>query len=326
MEFKNLTCANCGGTDFKKLSDLEYRCNHCNGLLISTTKAEPVSPVIFESPPVTEFKMPEFPGFAKVIAITFGIVVIGVIVAVLIKSGPTRRPTYEPVSIPRPSAAPPTPTPAPPKLKVEMVGKASDRFGDNFIKCTVTNLSDVVIIDPYVRLALYKGDVKLDTISGDASLKYLKPGVTVPIWASVGRHTDYTRAEVLNYEVTRSISNTEKLFPEFNYLDASMKVETGISTFNGQPYKEKFYEVSGTVENDRYEKSAPVLFVIFYNAKNEIVGAETANPPEMKRGEKGSFDVSAGETQLYGTPVRYEIMAVDPNLRNSWPCLVNKAC
>lgn len=325
MEFKNLVCANCGGTNFEKLSDLEYKCNHCHGLLVSTTKAVPIPPAAPQAPPIPDFKMPEIPGFAKVVAITSGVILVVVCVAVFTKSGPTK-PRYEPVSVPRTSPPPPTPKPAPPNLKVEMVGKASDRFGDNFIKCTVTNLSDVVIVDPYVRLNLYKNDVKLNTISGDAKLKYLKPGVTVPIWASVGKHTDYTRVEVLDYEVIRSVPNTEALFPQFKYLDAAMKVETGISTFNDQPYKERFYEVSGTVENDRYEKARPTLFVIFYNAKGEIVGAETANPPEMKRGEKVSFDASAGETQLYGTPVRYEILAVDTSQKGTGSCLANQTC
>lgn len=324
MEFVNLVCANCGGTNFQKLSDLEYKCNHCHGLLVSTTKAVPVPPappVI----PVTEFKMPEFPGFAKVLAITMGVLFVVVCIAVLIKSGPTK-PRYEPVAIPRSSPLPPTPTPAPPKLKVEMVGKASDRFGDNFIKCTVTNLSDVVILDPYVRLTLYRNDIKLDTISGNAPLKYLKPGVTVPVWASVGKHTDYTRAEVVDYEVIQSMPNSDGFFPEFKYVDAVMKVETGVSTFNGRPYREKFYEVAGTIENDRYEKAKPSLIVIFYNAKDEIIGAETASPPEIKKGEKVSFDVSASETQLYGTPVRYEIMAVDLSQKGAGACLANKTC
>jgi len=326
MEFKNLICANCGGTDFEKLSDLEYRCNHCHGLLVSNTKAVPVPPAA-QPLPIIEFKMPEFPGFAKVLAITFGVIFVCICVVALLKSGRKERPVSF-ASTPPTFTRTPTPSPTPkPELKVEMTGKASDRFGDNFIKCTETNLSDVVIIDPYVRLTLYKADVKLDIISGNASLKYLKPGVTVPVWASVGKHTNYTRAEVLDYEVIQSFPNVEGLFPEFKYHDAAMKVETGISTFNGQPYKEKFYEVSGVIENEKYEKSRPTLFVIYYNAKDEIVGAVTASPAEMKIGEKVSFDASASETGLYGAPVRYEIMAVDTDLkRGGVPCLANKTC
>jgi hypothetical protein len=324
MEFVNLDCANCGGTNFQKLSDLEYRCNHCHSLLVSTTKAVPVPPVV--PPPVIEFKMPEFPGFAKFLAIVLGVGFVAVCLVVLIRSGPKTKPVSL-VSMPNVSPKSPTPTPAPPKLKVEMVGKASDRFGDNYIKCTVTNMSDVVILDPYVKLTLYKDDVKLDTISGDARLKYLKPGATVPVWVSVGNHTDYTRAEIMEYEVIQSVKNTAELFPELNYLNAGMKVEMGDSSFNGRRFKEKFYEVSGTIQNDKYEKAHPVIFVIYYSAKDEIVGVETASPPEIKKGEKVSFDVSAGETELHGTPVRYEIMAVDPNVKgSSGPCLANKTC
>lgn len=327
MEFVNLVCANCGGTNFQKLSDLEYRCNHCHGLLVSTTKAVPLSSVVPTRPPLEEFKMPEFPGFAKVLAILFGVIFVAVCLVVIIRSGSRTRPvSVAPVPTLSPKSPTPTPTPAPPKLKVEMVGKATDRFGDNFIKCTVANMSDVVILDPYVRLTLYRNDVKLDTISGNASLKYLKPGATVPVLVSVGKHTDYTRAEIMEYEVIQSVKNTVDLFPEFNYLDAGMKIEIGESSFNGRRFKEKFYEVSGTIENDRYEKANPILFVIYYNAKDEIVGVEKASPPEIKKGEKVSFDVSAGETQLQGTPVRYEIVAVDPNIKGSGPCLANKTC
>jgi hypothetical protein len=325
MEFENLECSNCGGTDFHKLSDLEYRCNHCQGLLVRTTKAVPVSPLGSQSPPVIEFKMPEIPGFAKVLAITFGAIFVVVCVA-LVMQGNRKTKSAPVATIPRTPTPTPSPTPAPPKLKVEMVGKASDRFGHNFIKCTVTNMSDVVILDPYVRLTLYKNDVKLDTISGDADLKYLKPGATVPIWASVGNHTDYTRAEIMDYEIIQSVKNTAELFPEFNYLDARMKIEIGDSSFNGRRYKEKFYDVSGIVQNDKYERTTPVLFVIYYGARDEIVGVKKADPPEIKKGEKVSFDVSAGETELRGTPVRYEIMAVDPNIKSGGPCLANKTC
>jgi hypothetical protein len=325
MEFVNLDCANCGGTNFQKLSDLEYRCNHCHSSLVSTTKALPVPPAIPPPPPVIEFKMPEFPGFAKFLAIVLGVSFVAVCLVVIIRSGPKTKPVSV-AAVPTVAPKSPTPTPAPPKLKVEMVGKASDRFGDNYIKCTVTNMSDVVILDPYVKLTLYKNDVKLDTISGDARLKYLKPGAVVPVLVSVGNHTDYTRAEIMDYEVIQSVKNTAELFPEFVYLDAGMKVKIGESSFNGRRFKEKFYEVSGIVENDKYEESKPVLYVIYYSAKGEIIGVETASPPEIKRGEKVGFDVSAGETELQGTPVRYEIMAVDPSIKGGGPCLANKTC
>jgi hypothetical protein len=307
---------------------LEYRCNHCHSLLVSTTKAVPVSPAAPPPPPVIEFKMPEFPGFAKFLAIAFGVIFVVVCVALVVVQSNRKTKSVPVVSVPRTPTHSPTPTPAPPKLKVEMVDQATDRFGDNYIKCTVTNMSDVVIIDPYVRLTLYKDDVKLDTVSGDARLKYLKPGAVVPILVSVGNHPGYTRAEIMDYEVIQSVKNTAGLFPEFNYLDAGMKVEIGESSFNGRRFKEKFYEVSGTIQNDKYEKVTPLIFVIYYSAKDEIVGVETANPPEIKKGEKVGFDVSAGETEMQGIPVRYEIMAVDTNVKGSsgQPCLANKTC
>jgi hypothetical protein len=272
--------------------------------------------------------MPEFPGFAGFLAITFGVVFVVVCVAlVIVQSNRKAKSVPVVVSVPRTPTPSPTPTPAPPKLKVEMVGKATDGFGGNYIKCTVTNMSDVVIIDPYVRLTLYKNDVKLDTRSGDADLKYLKPGATVPVRVSIGEHTGYTRAEIVDYEVIQSAKNTDGLFPEFNYLDARMKIVMGDTSINGRRFKEKYYEVSGTIGNDKYEKVTPVLYVIYYGAKDEIVGVKTANPPEIKKGEKAGFDASAGTTELHGTPLRYEIMAVDPSVKgSSGPCLANKTC
>jgi hypothetical protein len=187
----------------------------------------------------------------------------------------------------------------------------------------LTNTGDTVIADPSVVLMLYKGDTKLDSVFEDAPLKYLKPGATTPVWVKLLKYEDYTSAVVLEKN-PRGLENSERLFPNLKFA-AAMKISTGISSFNDQPYKEKFFDVVGTVENEQYEKVTPELYVIYYDAKSQIIGVRSGNPPDLKRGEKAQFDISAGETQLFGVPVRYEIVAVDPNYKRN-TCLANKIC
>lgn len=219
-----------------------------------------------------------------------------------------------------------TPPPASPaKVKGEIVGKASDRFGTSYIKCMITNTGESVVFEPHVTLNLYKGDVKLDTVYGDGVVKYLKPGAATPAWVPIYKNEDYTRAEVQENGVVRGLGKPDGLFLELKYIDAAMTVETGISSFNGQEYKEKFFDVSGTIENERYDKIKPVIYVIYYDSKSQIVGVESANPPEVKKGEKAKFDVSAGETQLFGVPVKYEIVAINPD-RSTGACMANMIC
>ena len=322
MEFENLVCGNCGGTDFHKLSDLEYRCHHCRGLLVRTSKSEQPRPVYVEPEPIPVIETsPIFVKFlvGMVVALFF-LVLIGVLVNPKGRgiSGVNSRP-----SGPLPyNVAQPPPGPAA-KIKAEVIGKVKGSFGRTYIKVMLTNTGDTVITDPSVVLMLYKDNTKLDSVFGDAALKYLKPGATVPVWIHLFKYEDYTSA-VVTERNPRGMENSERLFPTLKFT-AAMKTDTGISSFNGEPYKEKFFDVTGTVENDRYDKVTPELFVIYYDAKSQIVGVRSGRPPDLARGEKAQFDIGAGETQLFGVPVRYEILAVDPNYKRN-TCLANKVC
>jgi hypothetical protein len=322
MEFENLVCGNCGGTDFHKLSDLEYRCHHCRGLLVRTSKSAPPRPVYVEPEPIPVSEAsPIFVKFlVGLVVALFFLVLIGVLVNPKgkgtsgVNSGP---------SGPRPyNVAPPQPG-AGANQKIEVVGKVKGSFGRTYIKVMLTNTGGTVIEDPSVVLMLYKDKTKLDSVFGDAPLKYLKPGATVPVWIHLFKYEDYTSA-VVTERNPRGIENSERLFPTLKFT-AAMKNTTGISSFNDEPYKEKFFDISGTVENELYDKVTPELYVIYYDSKSQIVGVRSVRPPDLKRGEKAQFDISAGETQLFGVPVRYEILAVDPNYKRN-TCLANNVC
>jgi hypothetical protein len=324
MEFENLVCGNCGGTDFHKLSDLEYRCKHCLGLLVRTARSAVPRPVYVEPEPLEVVEAsPVFVRFlVGLIVALFVMILIGVLLT------PKRGGTNSGVSSTPPGPRPYNVAPPPPggkaKLKTEVIGKVKGSFGNYYIKCMLTNTGDTVITEPSVVLMLYKGDTKLDSVFGDAALKYLKPGATTPVWVKLYNYEDYTSAVVLEKN-PRGMENSDRLFPNLKFSGVAMKITTGNSSYNDQIYKEKFFDVGGTVENELYDKVAPELYVIYYDSKSQVIGVQSDIPPELKRGEKAQFDIGAGETQLFGVPVRYEILAVDPNYKRN-ECLANKVC
>jgi hypothetical protein len=324
MEFENLVCGNCGGTDFHKLSDLEYRCHHCRGLLVRTSSSTPPRPrpVYVEPEPieVTEAS-PVFVKFlVGLVVALFFLILIGVLVNP--KGKGSTGVNSSPVG-PRPYNVAPPPPGSGATQKIEVVGKVKGSFGNTYIKCMLTNTGSTVITDPSVVLMLYKGTTKLDSVFGDAALKYLKPGAATPVWVKLLKYEDYTSAVVMEKN-PHGMENDERLFPTLKFT-AAMKITTGISSYNDQPYKEKFFDVSGTVENEQYDKVTPELYLIYYDSKSQIVGVDSGRPPDLTRGEKAQFEMSAGETQLFGVPVRYEILAVDPNYKRN-TCAANKVC
>lgn len=321
MEFENLVCGSCGGRDFHKLSDLEYRCHHCRGLLVRTSKSATPRPVYVEPEPIPVGETsPIFVKFlVGLVVALFFLILIGVLVNP--KKG-TSGVASSP-SGPRPYNVAPPPPGGDAKQKIEVIGKVKGSFGNIYIKCMLTNTGATVITDPSVVLMLYKGDTKLDSVFGDAALKYLKPGASTPVWIKLHKYEDYTSAVVMEKN-PHGMENSERLFPTLKFT-AAMKVTTGISSYNDEPYKEKFFDVSGTVENEQYDKVTPELFVIYYDAKSQVVGVDSGRPPDLKRGEKAQFEIGAGETQLFGVPVRYEILAVDPNYKRN-TCAANKVC
>lgn len=324
MEFENLVCGNCGGTDFHKLSDLEYRCNHCHGLLVRSAKAgAPPKPVYYAEPePIPVIEAEESPVFVKTLVGLVIAVFVIILVSVLItkKDSPGVSPRGNTVAAPGA-----TPPPKRSTIKTEVVGKVKGSFGVTYIKCLLTNTGETVLTDPQVTLILYKNDIKLEPVYGTAGLKYLKPGETTPVWVELHGNEDYTSAVVEEKKHLQNIENYQKIFPELKFSDVAMKTEVGNSSFNDQIYREKFFTISGTLQNEQYNKVAPQLFAVYYNSKSEVVGVISESPPELMRGEKTRFEISAGETQLFGVPTRFEIIAVDP-YQKSGPCPANKTC
>lgn len=198
------------------------------------------------------------------------------------------------------------------KLKVEVLDKVKDNFGDSYLKCLITNVGETVIVNPSISLDLYNNDVKTGTLSEKAKLEYLKPQQTVPVWISLSGEKKFTTAR---YDNDDSIEVSDKefseLFPNLIYTNAKLSVEFGTSSYNFRSYQDKIFSVSGVVENQIYDTISPELFILYYDNQDEIVGISSTYPSTMKKGEKSSFEASISKTNSFGTPVRFEVIAVN---------------
>lgn len=198
------------------------------------------------------------------------------------------------------------------KLEVEILDKVKDNFGDDYLKCMITNVGDTIIVDPSITLDLYEDDVKAGNLYGRSEMKFLKPQQKVPVWINLFAGKQYTSVRYDETKTQRVSDKTaEKLFPELIYSDAKMEIESANSSYNGRIYKDKIYAVSGIVENQSFDNISPQLFIIYYDEKDEIVGITSTYPSAMKRGEKSKFKASIAKTNTFGNPTRFEIIAVN---------------
>lgn len=316
MEYKNLACSSCGGSDFQKLSELEYRCNHCHGLLVRSAplREEPVEPQPKEIP-VSQWEMGDT--VVKGVAALFAAFFIIVIVIALIpkkkegSSGYTVKATPAPYKVDTPAISNKG------KLKTEVIGKVKGRFGDTFIKCILTNVGDTVVPDPSTGLVLYKGDTKLDKLYGDGLKKFLKPGEKTTAFVWLTKHEDYTKAVVEENPVQEGVTDGPNVFPDVLYIEDEMKIDKGTTVMNGRPMQENYYKIKGSVAYGALDPISLDIYVILLDAKGEVVGVLKASPPELSKGERGAFEVSAAQSQLFGTPVKYELRAVGRDFRTS---------
>ncbi len=198
-------------------------------------------------------------------------------------------------------------------LKIEIQERVKGGFDSQFLRCLVTNIGDNVIKNPSVKLTLYKNDIKIGDVSEESELEYLKPSQSVPIWIELhGKSAEYTSAridETVKQDVAKK--DTNLLFPTLVYTDAKMTSEKRTSLLNFKPYPEIFYIVKGTVENRQSEKVKPQIFILYYDSKDQIVGVTSTYPPELESNEKAEFSAMSGETNLFGVPARFELIAVD---------------
>ncbi len=224
MRFENLVCENCGGTEFQKISDDEYLCRYCQGLLIRP-KDEKTIKVVYDNQPKTD-AAPKI--FVNPLLIVGGIFILGLIFALLsfvTKSSSPAMPVI--TNLPR-QAALRTPLAIPTQLKgslkTEIIGSVKGGFNFTYIKCLVTNVGESVVERPSVSLTLYKNDVKLDTVHGNLDLDYLKPGQSVPVWVNLFNKGNYTYAKVNENSMIRTADKPpDKLFPQLKYVDAEMR-------------------------------------------------------------------------------------------------------
>lgn len=210
-----------------------------------------------------------------------------------------------------------TPPPTTDKVKIEVAERVKGGFNQTFVKCLVTNNSESVIQLSRISLTLYKNDLKIGNISGESGMKYLKPNQTAPIWINLYKDQDYTAARVdENAKYNVAVKDNSLLYPNVIYTDTKMNSKALTSLYNFRPYKEIFYEVTGTVENRDYDLLKLQIYAVFYNDKSEIVGITKTNPPDLKRGEKAQFEASMGDRSLFGVPARFELIAIDDSRIN----------
>jgi hypothetical protein len=257
----------------------------------------------------------------------FGVLIILLTVGLLIAGGiggvyylrknakqTTSTPTPQNNLTPQPSipfSTPKMPTTQQVKLDVQCGDKVKGSFGSQYLKCMVTNTSDKIVSDPSISINLYKGDIKTKTLFGRTDLKYLKPGQTIPIWVDLLGAGDYTEAKAEQGITSRVTDKTESnLYPNLTYSDTKMTSKKATSLYNFKPYTETFYTVSGVVINNDFDKISPRIFVFFYNDNKDIVGISSTSVNNLKKGEKGAFEVELGETQLFGTPKTFEIFSL----------------
>ena len=200
------------------------------------------------------------------------------------------------------------------KMKVEILDRVKDNFGDDYLKCLITNIGEGVLVDPSFTLDLYNNDLKTGSLSGSSALKYLEPQQTIPVWVSLFGAEKFTSARYTEQTDLRvSSKKSAELFPNLIFTNANLTIEYGTSSYNARLYKDKLFVVKGVVENQIFDKISPQLFVLYYDDKNEIVGINSTYPSDMKKGEKSSFESSIGKTSSFGEPVRFEIIAVNNN-------------
>lgn len=223
---------------------------------------------------------------------------------------PTPQINFTP-SIPTPNLTPKISIPSQAKLKVECGEKVKGSFGSQYLKCMVTNETEGIVSDPSVSVNLYKDDVKLNSAFGRTDLSYLKPQQTIPIWVDLPSNSEYTRVTAEQGFTSRTTDKTEsQLYPNLTYTDTKMTSKKATSLYNFKPYTETFYTVSGVVENDDFDKISPKVYVFFYDENKNIVGIGYDGVSDLKKGEKGKFEIEKGETQLFGTPKTFEVFSI----------------
>lgn len=204
----------------------------------------------------------------------------------------------------------PKPTPMENFIKVEVGQVSKGSFGEEYLKCQITNLSDRVVKMPGVSLTFYEGDVKVDFRSESSKLEYLRPRETIPVWIRINGVKKYDKvvAERSSSSSVLMMETTDVIYPVLNITDQAMKVETLTSSYNFQRYNEKFYNVTGIVENTNSYEVSPKVNVIYYDANSEIVGYSADTVGKLLPGEKAKFEATSGHTQLHGTPVKFELV------------------
>ena len=205
-------------------------------------------------------------------------------------------PYYEGSPSPTPTQ---TPTPKPENyVKVEILGKGTNGRGNKFLTGKVKNISNKLVELWSIELNFYKGDVKIRDSYADLKLKILKPHQTIPIWINI-YDTDYTSFKVKEPISATPIHKPEaQIFPPLEFSQTEMKAKSG------------FYAVSGIVENSNDEKISGSFFVIFYDEKSEIVGIESTSFANLAKGEKTKFEVREYETDMFGKPKTFEVIAI----------------
>lgn len=199
------------------------------------------------------------------------------------------------------------------EAKIEIGERVKDNFGRDYIKCLMTNVGTTVIEKPSVRLNFYKNDLKVSENSGFSEMDYLKPEQTIPIWVWLSESE--LKSTVVRVDESDKPRAAEKdaatLYPTLVYSNAKMTGSKETALLNYRPILETYYTVAGTVENRLYDKIEPLIYVLFYDRDGDVIGIVSTRPPSLRKNEKSEFTASIGTMGLFGTPERFELIAVN---------------
>jgi hypothetical protein len=218
-------------------------------------------------------------------------------------TSPTPRRT--PVATPTTATASPEPKE---KLRIETDTSTTDgKFGEKFLRCVVTNVTDKNLENAGVSLTFYKKDIKVNSRSERLPLKLLRPGETYPVWVDINDVKDYDRVVAEQGPFTRPVNWAFAAAPlDLPLTDTALKTEKNTTSYNDRLFQEPYYVVTGVIENTTSKSVHPTVDIVYYDDKSEVVGYASTSVGELKPGDKAKIEAEAAASQLHGKPTRFE--------------------
>lgn len=286
-----LQCKQCSGTDFKKLSDNEYKCNYCGTVEMTWYAAGQ-----FEHSKADKIKVLPF------VLMIFGLIAVLLYSMFSVESPQISRPEskseiqsfekasskllkedktpigskeYNSDSIEKEKSLSGT---------FENISEIPDSIGNVYFIGFFKNTGEGVIRKPVVNILLYSKDGRKVAVgSGYGFHPFLRPGEKTPIRVLISKAPEYTRYEV-KYKVKAPYRYTKLIRPKCEMKNA--KIQAG---------KYGRREVAGELYNlsDQIIKYAKIAVVV-YGEDKKIIGYYTKYlaEKELAGGDYSPFRIS----------------------------------